>query len=87
MQTFLAMHEGYYQRLSDLQDLAVVQGYWSGYYMGAKHPKTPGDIIEARRTAGQQRERPDVFPENFLETERKFLQLAAERGVTRDGYN
>lgn len=53
----------------------VQAGYWSGYYMGAKHPKPPSTIIgmiteESKNISHNHSDEVDV--EAFEEMERKF---------------
>ena len=75
--------EGYEDHLIDYQILAVQSGYWSSYYVGAKHPK-PWNVIaeEIHRAHVRAKDksdvtkvkvpRPDVDVEGFLAQEARF---------------
>lgn len=43
--TFSACLAGYQDRLEDMQILAVISGFWSGYYTNSKRPKPLKSII------------------------------------------
>lgn len=77
LDVFSAYVQGYSDRIHDQEALMVQAGYWSGYYMGAKHPKPLDTIIgmlnRARKgKAASQKHSDEVDVEAFEEMERKF---------------
>lgn len=74
---------GYGERLIDEESHAVLSGYYSGYYMGSKHPKSPGKVIQKlikskdkldkkRNIKLIPKEDPDI--ERFKELDSKFAR-------------
>lgn len=82
LDTLKAVIEGYQERLFDQRCMAVHQGYWAGYYMGAKRAKPLQSILEmlirekakAKHAKGSTVSKPniDVDVEAFLEKERRL---------------
>lgn len=50
--------KGYTDHQFDLQYLAILSGYYSGYYMGAKHPKSPMFLFRKMLDAKQIKDKP-----------------------------
>lgn len=69
LEEFQACLNGYSERLKDQQKLAIQQGYWTAYYLGAKHPKSVDALIEAI-DEGPQKHLDEVDVATFLERER-----------------
>lgn len=79
--------EGYQDHLFDLKCIAVYQGFWTGYYSNAKKPKPLTSVLSSlyrehikhKKKKGKNtdisRPREEVNVEQFLERERKRLQL------------
>ena len=83
---------GYSDRLLDHQILAVMTGYWSGYYNNAKHPTKLSKIIASiyknhKKSTSQGVSKPkvDVDVDAFLEREKKFRQKLKEGGSVDNG--
>lgn len=53
--------KGYADHIFDLQYLAILSGYHSGYYMGAKHPKSPAVLFQSMVNAKQRKDRPSRY--------------------------
>lgn len=75
LDVFKVYIKGYSEHIHDQEALMIQAGYWSGYYMGAKHPKPPSTIIgmitkEGKDTSHNHSDEVDV--EAFKEMERKF---------------
>lgn len=80
---FQAVALGYIERLQDQQDLAVMTGYWSGYYANSQKPKPVAQVLEmmAKARKGDSGTRaPDVDVAAFLERERRFKERQAQIG-------
>lgn len=45
--TLNACARGYTDYIFDLQTIGVTIGYYSGYYMNAKHAKPPAEVIKS----------------------------------------
>lgn len=77
---FNAYVRGYGDRLFDQQVLAVQAGYWAGYYIKARHPKSIQSILKAMLNKHRQSDKkmqaptPDVDVEAFLAQERQFKE-------------
>lgn len=85
---FQACVTGYSDRLFDYQLLAVHSGYWSGYYTGAKKPKSLSSIlrklwqehIKANKRLNKNRTRAtEVDVEAFKRTEQRFKERLAQQ--------
>jgi hypothetical protein len=79
--------KGYGDRMLDNQIIALQSGYWSAYYVGAKHPKPVHKITEdlMRRHQAQDAKnlstpKPDVDVEAFLEMEAQFNARLKQQG-------
>lgn len=88
LDTVNAMIEGYEDRLFDQQLLQVHGGFWSGYYTGAKRPKSLKAIITKMV---KQKDQPKsahadtVDVEAYKEMERKFNEQLRLKGGVRNG--
>lgn len=76
-----AVVAGYQDRELDLECHCILTGYYAGYYMGAKKPKKPGDLIRKLvrsrdKILGRNHENPATEPdiEFFQAMESKFAQ-------------
>lgn len=85
---FQACVAGYSDRLFDYQLLAVHAGYWSGYYTGARKPKSLASVLDklwrehlkSRNSKGKKRRRAtDVDVEAFKRMEQQFQQKLAQQ--------
>lgn len=57
-----AIVKGYEDRLTDMQSLAVLSGYYSGYYMGgSKHPRSPDKVIREMVNAREKANTPKHY--------------------------
>lgn len=66
---------GYSDRLVDAQSLAVIAGFWSGYYSNARRPKPLKTILEKmQRSVGRTKSThaSDVDVEEFKRREAAF---------------
>lgn len=77
---FNACVDGYSTRLLDQQKLAVQQGYWSGYYSRATHPKSLQSVINKMdQSQGRiQQHVAEVDVEEFLRREAQFNRKVGE---------
>ncbi len=77
---FNACVDGYSTRLLDQQKLAVQQGYWSGYYSRATHPKSLQSVINKMdQSQGRiQQHVAEVDVEEFLRREAQFNRRVGE---------
>lgn len=88
LDAFMAVVQGYTDRLLDQQILAVQTGYWAAYYTGSKHPKSVQQLAEDMVRKHQRKQdaadmsipRPEVDVNAFLEKEAKFKAKLAEQG-------
>lgn len=76
-EVFGAVVQGYNDRVKDQEILAILSGYWSGYWSNSKHPKSPQKVIDMvtneRETSNKKNVHADeVDVEAFLEMERRF---------------
>lgn len=71
---FNACVDGYSTRLLDQQKLAAQQGYWSGYYSRATHPKPLQSVINKmdQSQSKPQKHVAEVDVEEFLRREAQF---------------
>lgn len=80
--TYDACVSGYKDRLLDQQILAIQQGYWSAYYMGSKHPKSPDriaeDMLKERVRSATSQSKADIDVEAFLQREADFQRRLKE---------
>ena len=83
--TYDACVEGYKDKLFDQQILAIQQGFWTGYYMGSKHPKSPDAIATSMikdrdrdSSATTQPKATEVDVEAFLQREAEFHRRLME---------
>ena len=81
---FNAYVQGYSDRLFDQQVLAVQAGFWAGYYVKAKHPKSLKSVLTSMLKKRKQAEHrintpaPEVDVEAFLATERQFKEKMSQ---------
>ena len=78
---FDAMTAGHDEVIHESEELAVLTGYWAGYYsgMGRKKPvKTILAQMEKARNGGSGNRAPDVDVDAFLAQERRFKEAQAE---------
>lgn len=82
-----AVVNGYSDRLLDNQIIAIQSGYWSAYYMGAKHPKSVFKIAEDMLQRHNEKDakkastpRPDVDVDAYLEMEAQFKARLEQQG-------
>lgn len=87
LDVFSVYVKGYGDRLLDQQIIAVQSGYWSAYYIGAKHPKPVSKIAEDmvnRHTKSDAKKmstpKPDVDVDAFLEMEAQFKARLEQQG-------
>lgn len=80
--SFQAMLEGYNNHITELHAIAIHVGYWSGYYNNSKRPKSPKALSDKlrKKRVKEEKERPDVDVDAFLEQERQFNELMREGG-------
>ena len=80
-----AVVAGYSERELDMECHCILTGYYAGYYMGAKRPKKPGELmkklVNSRKKATgtkkrKTREDPDI--EFFQAMESKFARSKLE---------
>ena len=69
--------QGYNDRVKDQKILAVLSGYWSGYWSNSKHPKSLQKVIEIVTSEHKTSNKKNVHAgevdvEAFLEKERLF---------------
>lgn len=86
-----AVVAGYMEREIDAESHCILTGYYAGYYMGAKRPKKPGELIKrlvksrdkllGKNTSGSKDE-PDI--EFFKAMESKFARSRL-RELVNDG--
>ena len=90
---FRAYVKGYEDRIFDQQCIAVMQGYWAGYYH-SKKPKSPKTVLEkmvAEHEKADRKERnknvpkPSVDVEAFIAQDQKFKKLYAEQQKRKQG--
>ena len=85
LDTLKAVIEGYQEHLFDERCLCVYQGYWTGYYSNAKHPKPLSSMLSAlmREHAASKRRKKgklskpsmEVDVETFLAREQRMKEL------------
>ena len=88
LDAFIAVVQGYSDRLLDQQILAAQTGYWASYYIGSKHPKSVKTLTEEMMRKHQRKQdatnvstpRPEVDVNAFLEREAKLKAKLAEQG-------
>lgn len=83
--TLQACIEGYQDHLFDLKCLAIMQGYWAGYYGNSKKPKPLSQVLSAinrehqnaKKSKHQHTQKPglDVDVDAFLAKERRRLRV------------
>ena len=81
---FLAMQEGYQDRLQDQNLLSIPAGYWAAYYSKVKRPKKPGDIIAriisaSKRNQGKKNPAPKPDVQKFKERELRRIAYIKSR--------
>lgn len=52
-----AVVKGYEDRLFDQQIPAILAGYYSAYYVGSKHPRSPDKIISGLQSSRNKKRR------------------------------
>jgi hypothetical protein len=75
------MTAGHDEAIHESEKLAVLTGYWAGYYsgMGRKKPvKTILAQMERARNGGSGNRAPDVDVDAFLARERRFKKAQAK---------
>lgn len=75
LDVLLAYVHGCSDRLFDQQVLAVQVGFWAGYYVKSKHPKSLKNIVDSMIAKKDKRAKvsaPDVDVEAFLAAEERF---------------
>lgn len=78
---FDAMTAGHDEAIHESEKLAVLTGYWAGYYssMGRKKPvKTILAQMDRARNGGSGNRAPDVDVDAFLARERRFKKAQAQ---------
>lgn len=85
LQAYIA---GYQDHLFDLKCLAVIEGYWAGYYSSAKKPKPVVTVLNEllqghkkskKRLSATTVEKPEVDVDAFLKRERLFNERLGRR--------
>lgn len=81
--TLNACIEGYQDHMFDLKCIAVVQGFWAGYYSNTKKPKPVSKILDSMVEAHTKsksariasKHASDVDVEAFLRQEQLFKEM------------
>lgn len=73
LDTLSACLEAHSENVINQQKMAVLTGYYAAYYVGAKHPKSPTELMsDLDASMYEQKHVDDVDVEAFKEQERLF---------------